>query len=210
MKKKKWLLALFLILMAGSSVRAAETTHEEHAEMGHSIVSVPLGLQSLKEIISVHPLFVHFPIGLLVMSTLFYWAGTLTKNNGLLQAGRWTLYGGAFFSIISVVTGLQAASTAPHDDEVHRIMLLHQNLGYAVLGFSGVLSAWTLAVKSAIPTKGKWVFLVASLVLTTILTQQADLGGRMVFLKGVGVGKKSMLEKTANVQVEHDHSAHQH
>ncbi len=210
MKKKTWLLALFLIFMAGSSVRAVETTHDEHAEMGHSAVIVPLGLESLREIINVHPLFVHFPIGLLVMSSLFYWAGVLAKNEGLIQAGRWTLYGGAVFGIISVVTGLQAANTVPHDDEVHRIMLLHQNLGYVILGLSVALSAWTLAVKSAIPARGKWIFLIASLTLTAVLTQQADLGGRMVYLKGVGVGKKSTLEKAANVPTAHDHSAHQH
>jgi len=216
MKKRTCLSALVLILVAGSvwahgdATQGVEATHDEHADMGHRSISVPLGLESLKEIISVHPLFVHFPIGLLVMSTLFYWLGVLVKNEGLVQAGRWTLYGGAVFSIISVVTGLQAANTVPHDDEVHRIMLLHQNLGYAVLGLSVVLSAWTLAAKSAIPTKGKWAFLVISLVLITILTQQADLGARMVFLKGVGVGKKSMLEQAANVQVTHDHSTHQH
>jgi uncharacterized membrane protein len=210
-KKKTWLVVGILLLIASGPMWAhGEATHEEHSEMGHRSVNVPLGLESLKEIISVHPLFVHFPIGLLLMSTLFYWIGALTKNNGLLQAGRWTLYGGAVFSIISVVTGLQAAYTVPHDDEVHRIMLLHQNLGYAVLGFSVALSVWTFAVKSAIPTKGKWVFLVASLALAAILTQQADLGGRMVFLKGIGVGKKSMLEKAASAQVAHDHSTHQH
>ena len=197
MKKKTWLLALCLILTAGSSV-------------GHSAVSVPLGLESLREIINVHPLFVHFPIGLLVMSSFFYWAGVLAKNEGLIQAGRWTLYGGAVFGIISVITGLQAANAVPHDDEVHRIMLLHQNLGYVILGLSVTLSAWTLAVKSAIPARGKWIFLIASLALTAVLTQQADLGARMVYLKGVGVGKKSMLEKAANVPVAHDHSTHQH
>lgn len=210
MIKKTWLLALFLILVAGSSVWAGEAAHSEHAEMGHSVVSVPLGFESLREMINVHPLFVHFPIGLLVMSSFFYWAGVFAKNEGLIQAGRWTLYGGAIFGILSVVTGLQAANTVPHDDEVHRIMLLHQNLAYVILGLSIVLSAWTLAVKSAIPARGKWIFLIVSLTLTAVLTQQADLGGRMVYLKGVGVGKKSTLEKAVNVPVAHDHSAHQH
>jgi uncharacterized membrane protein len=210
MKKRMMLLGIGLIFMASPLCAQGDATHDEHAEMGHRSANVPLGLESLKEITNVHPLFVHFPIGLLVMSTLFYWAGVFIKNEGLIQAGRWTLYGGAVFSIISVGTGLQAAFTVPHDDEVHRIMLLHQNLAYVILGLSVALSAWTMAAKAAVPAKGKWIFLAASLALTAILTQQADLGARMVFLKGVGVGKKSMLQKTVGSAETHDHSTHEH
>lgn len=165
-----------------------------------------LGLQGAMEMKNVHPLFVHFPIALLLMSSLFYWSGTIFKNTGLMQAGRWSLYGGTVFGVISVITGLQAAYSAPHDDTTHRIMLLHQNLAYGILAASATLSVWTLVVKLAIPVKGKRLFLATHLVLAAVVIQQADLGGRMVFLKGVGVGDKSSAHETGG----HDHSAHAH
>lgn len=166
-----------------------------------------MGLQGLKEMINIHPLFVHFPIGLLFMSAVFYWAGAVLKNEGLIESGRWTLYGGFSFSVIAVITGLKAANTIPHDEETHQIMMLHQNMGYIILFLSAGLSAWTLAVKSALPQKGRAAFLITSLFLIAAVIQQADLGGRMVFLKGVGVGNKSMLQESGH---RHTHGSHSH
>jgi len=37
-------------------------------------------------------------------------------------------------------------------------------------------------------------------VLAAVLTQGADLGGRMVFLHGTGVGKKSMMQEQGHKQ----------
>ncbi len=145
--------------------------------------------------ISVHPLFVHFPIGLLFMSAVFYFAGSFLKKESLLQAGKWTLWSGALSAAAAVWTGLRAAYTAPHNDETHQIMLLHQNMGYAILAIAVILSAWLLIIKAPVPKRGRVVFLVALALLNLILIQQADLGGRMVFLHGTGVGKKSMLEQ---------------
>ena len=161
-----------------------------------------MGLQSLKEIISIHPLFVHFPIALLLLSAVFYGAGALFKNENLTQAGRWTLYAGMLSAVIAVLTGIKAESTVEHDEEAHEIMELHEKLGYIILALSAALSAWTLAVKSAIPSKGRIVFFAGLIVLSLVIIQQADLGGRLVFLKGIGVGKKSMLQEDGH---SHDH-----
>jgi uncharacterized membrane protein len=97
-------------------------------------------------------------------------------------------------------------------------MMAHQYLGFAVLGISLALSAWVFFSKANIPGKGKPAFLLALVVLAAVLTQGADLGGRMVFLKGVGVGGKSMLTKeSAHPHEEggkehgsHEHGSHSH
>ncbi len=157
--------------------------------------------------IAVHPLFTHFPIALLTMSFVFYLFGTLFKKASLLEAGKWTLWSGVLSAGVAVWTGLQAATTIPHDEETHEIMILHQNMGYVILFLSLGLSAWTLAAKSALPQKARPLFLIACLILAALITQQADLGGRMVFLKGAGVGKKSMLKESGH---SHSHGSHDH
>ena len=218
--KTKWLwfaVAALLVIGARPLFAHEGEDHDEAAERvttGQTAraeeevrAAVPLGLQGLKEMISVHPLFVHFPIALLCMSAIFYWLGAVLKNEGLIESGRWTLYGGVLFGVISVITGLKAANTIPHDDETHEIMELHQNMGYVIVFLSVALGAWTLAVKSALPQKGRTLFLIACLILAALVTQQADLGGRMVFLKGAGVGKKSMLRESGH---SHSHGTHDH
>lgn len=209
MKIKTWLvIGISLLITAGPVWAHGGMEHAGSAEAAeHLLKNVPLGFEGAKEMMSTHPLFVHFPVALLFMAAVFYFIGAFLKKESLIEAGKWALWSGALFAIFAVVTGLRAAYTVPHSDESHRIMVVHQNMGYVILGISIVLSAWLLIVKASIPKKGRLVFLVALALLNLILIQQADLGGRMVFLHGTGVGKKSMLQQ-APLDQAHTHEDH--
>ncbi len=165
---------------------------------------VPWGLQGLSEVMNPHPLFVHFPIAMLLMASVFYWAGAIFKKDSLLHVAKWELYVGTFFALLAVITGLWAARTIPHDEEVHRILILHQYLGFFILISSVVLSGCVFFAKTSLPKKGSWVFLVALAFLSLTIIQQGDFGGRMVFLHGAGVGQKSML----TAEKGHEHHSH--
>jgi uncharacterized membrane protein len=197
-----YVLSALTLLLAG-----AAWAHEGHEAVEAQLSRIPLGLEGVREMISIHPLFVHFPIALLTVSGVFYLLGAVLNKEGLLEAGRWTLYAGTVSAAAAIGTGLKAAGTVPHDEETHQIMLLHQNLAYIILFLGIGLCAWTLAAKAAIPRKGRTVFLIISLILIAVMAQQADLGGRMVFLKGAGVGKKSMLQEAGHA---HSHGSHEH
>ena len=168
------------------------------------------GLKGAQEVMNVHPLFVHFPIALLLESLAFYFLGTIFKKDELLRAGKWTLYFGTLSAAVTVWTGLQAAKTAPHEGDAHQLMMMHQYFGFTVLGLSLALSAWIFFSKSYIPSKGRILFLAGLVLLGAALTQGADFGGRMVFLHGVGVGKKSMLQQAGHDHGAHDHGEHHH
>jgi len=211
---KKYLQWIFPMISMTSALALAHEGHE-HAAADPS--KVEWGLRGLQEAMNVHPLFVHFPIALLLTSTAFYFLGTIFKKADLLAAAKWELYFGTLASAVTVWTGLKAAETVAHGGDTHQIMMMHQYFGFAVLGISLVLSAWVFFSKANIPGKGKPVFLLALVVLAAVLTQGADLGGRMVFLHGTGVGKKSMMQEqghdheTAHEHDEgHDHGDHQH
>lgn len=207
---KKYLQWFFTLLLMTTPLALAQQGHDhashEHASGG--VFQIEWGLKGAQEATNIHPLFVHFPIALLLTSTAFYFLGTLFRKQDLLAVGKWELYLGTLSAAVTVWTGLQAAKTVPHGGGVHEIMMAHQYLGFAVLGLSLALSAWVFFSKANIPARGKPAFLLTLLVLAAVLTQGADLGGRMVFLKGVGVGGKSMLQKEA--AHGHEHAGEEH
>ena len=214
MKKHFWMTMLLTFSFAGVAF-----AHKGHGVVTHPVV-VKWGLQGAREISNVHPLFVHFPIAFLLGATGFYFAGAMFRKDSLVAAGKWALFAGALTAIITVWTGLKAAEVVAHDEEVHQIMMKHQMLGFIVVGMSALLSLWVLLSKANIPVKGRKLFLAGLLLLSGVILQQADFGGRMVFLKGTGVKPgNSMVEEMAtkhtesnagnmkgmNMMMDHDH-----
>ncbi len=208
---KKIYLASILFLFASAGVLWAHAGHEHASNLP---IHVPWGLKGLGEVSNVHPLFVHFPIALLLTSTAFYFLGSVFRKEELFAAAKWELYFGTLSAAGAVATGLQAANTVSHNEQTHAIMMAHQYLGFTVLGLSLLFSTWVFFSKANIPSKGRRFFLTGLVLLALVLTQGADLGGRMVFLNGVGVGRKSMRsEKQSDVATEkwqaiESHQAH--
>jgi uncharacterized membrane protein len=186
--KKKW--AFFLLVFLGSSPLL--WAHKGHGAVTHPVV-VKWGLRGVQEITNIHPLFVHFPVALLLAAAGFYFLGALLRKDELFAAGKWTLFAGALSTIPAVWTGWVAANTVAHDEEVHQIMMKHQTLGFVLLGLSAILSLWLLIMRANIPAKGRIFFMIALLLMSGLIMQQADFGGRLVFLKGVGVKPVSSM-----------------
>lgn len=172
--------------------------------------NVKWGLEGVKELVNLHPLFTHFPIALLLSSVGFYCLGLALKKEHFLITGQWTLYFGTFGAAVAVWTGLQAASTVPHDDATHAMMMAHQYLGVTVLALSVFLSIWLLASKSSLP-KAKPVFVGGLFLIAILLLQQVDFGGRLVFFHGVGMGRKSIVQnQNGDNAAHHEHGQHTH
>lgn len=191
--------------------------HQGHEHASNVPANVQWGLEGAKELINIHPLFVHFPIALLLAAISFYLLGILFKRESFLGTGKWTLFAGTLSAAATVWTGLQAANTVAHGGDIHQTMMAHQYLGFAILGVSTVLSAWVIFAKANLPQRGKKFFFIGLLFLGLVIVQQADLGGRLVFLNGVGVGKKSMMaeeshspDRGGEEANHHDHGGHAH
>lgn len=212
---KKYLLWIFSIALMTNAIALA---HEGHEHASNLPTNVQWGVQGAKELINIHPLFVHFPIALLLTAIVFYLlGGILFRRESLLNTGKWTLFVGTLSAAATVWTGLQAANTVDHGGDIHQTMMAHQYLGFAILGISIVLSAWVIFTKANLPQKGKKLFFIVLILLGLVIIQQSDLGGRMVFLNGVGVGKKSMMQEQAHgheamdePEEGQDHGDHQH
>jgi len=171
---------------------------------------VEWGLKGLQEVINIHPLFVHFPIALFLSAIAFYSIGSLLRKEELLIAGKWVLYLGTLAAAATVSTGLRAAETVSHVEGTHTLMMIDQYFGITDLSLGALLSLWLFFSKANIPTQGRSLFLIVLFLLGILLVQGADLGGRMVFLNGVGVGRKSMMPKAETPSHPHHGEGHEH
>lgn len=185
-----------LIMLAVTAFPGVALAHQGH-EHASNVPVVSWGLQGIKEMINLHPLFVHFPIALLLGAVAFYFLGLILKKEELLGAGKWALFAGVLGAAVSVWSGLEAAETVFHDAEIHKIMMAHQYTGIAILVLSAALSLWVIVSKKAMPST-RILFLGMLLLLSGLIAQAADFGGRMVYGKGVGVGLKSMMAGMGN------------
>jgi uncharacterized membrane protein len=179
--------------------------HEGHEHASNLPVNVRWGFEGVKELVNLHPLFTHFPIALLFSAFGFYLLGVIFRKDHFFKTGQWTLFFGTLGAGVAVWTGLQAANSVPHDETTHAIIMAHQYLGIAVLVLSALLSLWVLISKSNLP-KVRVVFVGGLFLIVVLLLQQVDFGGRLVFFHGVGMGRKSVMNK----EVSQSHHSHEH
>ena len=161
-----------------------------------------LGLEGLKTLPNLHPLWVHFPIALLPMSLLLS-VVTLWKGS-LYSAVRWLLGASAASASLAVWSGLGAESGMPHNEAIHSLMESHELVGWIVLGGCFLMFGWSLWRDEDDKPRANYGFLVGLVLLNLVLVQQADLGGRMVYTHGAGVAP--MMEKMSGEGHSHSHS----
>lgn len=129
----------------------------------------------LKLLGRLHPLAVHFPIGLLVVA-LFLETLTLNKKRPDLRQGiNWMVYLGAFFAALSAVLGWLLRT---YDDYSGELLQDHQNLGIA----TAVLAAITALVLHRTMT-GRldtyWPYRSVLILSVTALTITGHLGASL-------------------------------
>ena len=151
-----------------------------------------------------HPLFVHFPIALLMAAWVLTILGIAARREGLHRAATWNLVLGAVGAAIAAWTGLQGSATAkPHNYEIHELMDLHERLGISVAVGAALLVAWRALRRRAWPAQraeqaGQTALLT---IVVGLLAYGAYLGGRLVYEYGVGTN----LGAQSAVTIEHEH-----
>ena len=145
-----------------------------------------LGLQGLRDVFNVHPVFVHFPIALFPSALLLYGLGIFLNWRSCSVAGRACLYLATAGTIIAVATGFIAQDSFPHNERIHHMMQTHKTLGLLIDCGSLLLAGWSFLHKAQQP-KARYAFLALLLVVTGLVIQSGDLGARMVFVEGAAV-----------------------
>ena len=136
------------------------------------------GAQHLQNI---HPLVVHFPIGLLMGATLFYFAAWIFKKDDWVKTGFRVLLLGALSLAVSVGTGLYAEQgVMVHLSVREKLLLPHKQYMIATSIICFVVTVWAVIARP-FPRKGRTLFLFLLLTMIGIMTLGADFGGRLVY-----------------------------
>lgn len=141
---------------------------------------------------NLHPLVVHFPIALIIVSAFATLGAKLAGDrpiaNELAILGRWTLWAGALASLVAAAAGWQAFNSVDHDDAGHAAMIVHRNWALITTGFIVILALWSFWRKRS-SQKESWVFVIALLVSVGLVAATGWLGGELVYRHGLGVIK---------------------
>ncbi len=149
-----------------------------------------------------HPVIVHFPIVLIILSGLLYawsfWKKDL-QYNPLIEIIH---IAGLLFTGIAIFSGQQAEVDVAHTPEIHKMMELHARLGWVCVWLLGLLFLWA---KLRI---GRWkmlenlLFVVVLWATIFIMGYGSHIGGKMVYEKGAGVipMKETLMEEVRKQQ----------
>ncbi len=154
-----------------------------------------------------HPLAVHFPIALIMTSTLFFLAGLVLRSNlskELLVASRWCLWGAGLAALIAATFGWLAYNSVAHDTPSHAAMTLHKDWALPTAIFIFFLALYAYAIRDIWGRERKG--LVAGLLISASLLTSVTgwLGGEAVYRYGIGVMRIPNADDHAHAGGEDD------
>jgi uncharacterized membrane protein len=142
----------------------------------------------------IHPMTVHFPIALLMVSLLFEAAGRLWHKDALRTAADWNWGLGVLGAAAAVATGAWAAGHTPHSDAAKDILEIHETMAWTVLISSAAILVWKLWAKPEWHERFDPFILLFQIFVLGAMVFGANLGGRMVYEFGVGTPPAPALQ----------------
>ena len=135
---------------------------------------------------SVHPIFVHFPIALLLSALAVEGFALALKRPGLHRVSLWNLGLGTAGAAVAVLTGLQAQKVAKHSFEIWKVMELHERLGITTLILGLMATGLRLVKRDQLGPRLRLIAFILMLGMASSLVAGGYLGGRLVYEFGVG------------------------
>jgi uncharacterized membrane protein len=123
-----------------------------------------------------HPLFVHFPIGLLAVAFIFEVLALRESFQKLRYAVHFVLVIGAASAIASAITGYLLSLEGGYPDE---LLQFHQNLGIATAAFATVMCFARKMIYRSHPEKQARVNTMLLFVLVILLSMAGHAGGSL-------------------------------
>lgn len=158
---------------------------------------------------NVHPIFVHFAVGLLFTAAILLAVTAFAPaqagwRDSLGRAGDWMLLLGLAALAGAAAAGFQAFYSVAHDGPSHEAMITHRNWALATAAVFLIAGIWRWTGRSGAPSIPS---ALALLVAAGLLTVTAWWGGRLVFHHGLGVAG---LPQATGEGHDHDHGGQEH
>ena len=143
----------------------------------------------------VHPMLVHFPIGLFVLSFVLDLASLAFPSvPNLVRDSFYAMLVGIITALFSAVPGFVDYTDIRSDHPAKRTATAHMTLNLIVVALYGI----NLGVRSSMLADSKIPLLplIVSLVGIALLSASGYLGGRLVYDDGIGVGRHKRRTST--------------
>lgn len=157
-----------------------------------------------------HPMLVHFPIGLYFLATIFFLFARVKKNKNAELLGVANLIAATLFCYGALYSGLIAEKTAGHSDQIHHLLELHEKLGYGLAGLFTLLSLWAFVSLRRPGSQVIPAFIMLLLLGAGTLGFQGYLGAYMVYEGGVGTPMMRGTAPATPAQPAEKDDSHQH
>ena len=139
---------------------------------------------------NLHPIFVHFTVALLLVSTALFLVSKIVKNKKVLDVILNTAYVnlwiGFLITIVTVSMGFYAYYTVAHDSLSHLAMTDHRNWALITFGMFTAVFIWSI-INYRRKIQHNSLFLTSLIIASILLLTTAYKGGEVVFRYGIGV-----------------------
>lgn len=151
-----------------------------------------------------HPLFVHFPIALLIVSGIIALIDLLKGNNQLKKIVLWNLIFALISSIFTISSGFFDANAIPHNEVIHEIMEVHEKIGISLFAVTFILTMWIIIRISKMTKLENLLFVIILWMAMALVSYNSFLGGKMVYDNGAGIKPMQNLFMHDEAE-EHNH-----
>lgn len=153
---------------------------------------------------NLHPLIVHFPIALFVVTAVCEFLAYFKKSETLNHTALITAIGAMLGAIAAVGTGLLAESIVPDDAAARAVLESHETLAFFVLGSTIVFVGLKLLTRRLRTERFRIAQLIIGLIGVVFVVLTAHEGGELVFNHAVGVdiSRQSRVIQTDSAGVE--------
>lgn len=135
----------------------------------------------------VHPLFVHFPIGILVLTFLLEALSLIMKREEFSRFGWWTQLAGSLGILFAISTGLLAERNAGIAPPALETFERHEQLAFLTSSLFALLLLWRIAARGKVPSNARRLYVFLLAIGLGALLATAWLGGELVFRFGTGI-----------------------
>ncbi|WNJ18508.1 DUF2231 domain-containing protein [Pontibacter sp. G13] len=135
-----------------------------------------------------HPISVHFPIALLIVAGLAYFAQAIKPEERLFgQGGFWLHALGWAGMIVAIFTGRSAESSLVHTQQIHEWVETHELWGYIAAWLFAMMLVWKyLRIRKTVKPE-LWAYAVIFAAMLGVMGYGASIGGKLVYEGGAGV-----------------------
>ena len=132
-----------------------------------------------------HPVIIHFPIALFIISVVFDLLAIWKKNPVLAKAAYYNLLGAALTAPVAIASGLTAWQWQLEGSKLKGNLLLHLFFALGASGMIWLLSAWRIYQRKLPQRTPGLTYIVLALATVLLIAIAGHLGG---FVSGVEGG----------------------